>query len=369
MKTRSVPLFLSVSVLAGVMAVGGSAAASPLCHPDLKAIATPHLRKGSELAAVVAISKREAWAVGNQGAGARTLREHWDGRTWTVVPGPDPGQGNTLEAVDGTSSSDVWAVGATFDGVSDHGLIQHWDGAQWVLSPNPAGAGLTGVAVLSPTDAWAVGEAQTILHWDGVAWSNVTHLPLEEADLHAVSAVSADDVWFVGAVAVEGGGENTLALHWDGSLVTNVTTDIPDGASALNGVTALAPDDVWAVGVQEDLVSRTVIEHWDGVVWTQVHSPNRGPEENELRGVSALSPTDIWAVGGFASEEIQHPLVVHWNGSSWRTVEAEEPVPTDEVVEFNAVSARTTQDIWAVGAHGPIVEEVTPLIENVQGCR
>src|SRR6185436_3558011 len=155
---------------------------------------------------------------------------------------------------------DVWAVGAAFDGVSDHSLIEHWDGTQWTVSPNPGDAGLTAVAAISPTDVWAVGETPLILHWDGVSWSVVAHPPMD-GDLMAISAVSADDVWFVGGMEVEDG-EQTLALHWDGASVTDVPTDIPNSShSELTGVAALSSGDVWAVGEQEDLVSRTVVEH------------------------------------------------------------------------------------------------------------
>jgi hypothetical protein len=55
-------------------------------------------------------------------------------------------------------------------------VTEHWDGRAWVLVPSPAGGLLTGVAVLSPASAWAVGfwtvnGAAIIEHWDGAAWT------------------------------------------------------------------------------------------------------------------------------------------------------------------------------------------------------
>jgi hypothetical protein len=58
----------------------------------------------------------------------------------------------------------------------DRALIEHWNGTQWCRVPIPepgTSDGLTGVATVSATDAWAVGSYGTfktlILHWDGTA--------------------------------------------------------------------------------------------------------------------------------------------------------------------------------------------------------
>jgi len=48
--------------------------------------------------------------------------------------------------------------------------------------------------------------------------------------------------------------------------------------SQLTGVVTLSPRDVWADGdrLNEHLVVRTLVEHWDGVRWRVVPSPNVG---------------------------------------------------------------------------------------------
>jgi hypothetical protein len=373
--TRTATRLLLTTALGAVSLVlagpAGSAGAVVACHPNFNSVAIPSAGTTSELAGVVAISNRDAWAVGNVDGEASALREHWDGRAWTIVPGPDPGVSSALQAVAATSSTDVWAVGATNDGVTDTSLIEHWDGKAWTISSNPGDMGLTGVAALSPTDVWAVGEALLVLHYDGVSWTKVSHPPLEEGDLQSVAATGPNDVWMAGGMESEGGGEVPLTMHWDGSLLAVVPPVVLDvDGSEFRSIDALSPTDVWAVGESENLgASETLIQHWDGASWTVVPSPNRSPEENELHGVSALSPTDIYAVGVFAENEVAHPLAAHWNGSTWRVMGAEEPVPSDGVTEFWAVSARTTRDIWAVGNHGPSDEELAPLAENLRGCR
>ena len=70
----------------------------------------------------------------------------------TSVPG-------VLEAVDGTSHQDMWAVGE----LGDHGRqVQHFDGTSWTRVPLSGHAAtvdveLRSVSAVTPTDAWAAG--------------------------------------------------------------------------------------------------------------------------------------------------------------------------------------------------------------------
>lgn len=140
---------------------------------------------------VTIISANDVWAVGGyHGVDAlqRTLAEHWDGNAWSVAHSPNPSQvANGLGAVSGTSASDVWAVGTVSSFNESHPspapLIEHWNGKTWTVSTLPALGQyenhLTGIAAISPTDAWAVGYTFTYgqnvttattplsFHWDG----------------------------------------------------------------------------------------------------------------------------------------------------------------------------------------------------------
>src|SRR5205085_3994843 len=105
---------------------------------------------------------------------------------WTVVDSPSPGSRNELQAVDGSSSNDVWAVGFTSNGGSARTLILRWNGSTWTEtpSPNPGPGGnyLFGVAALSPDNVWAVGASGDVdhgngvpltEHWEGRSWAVV----------------------------------------------------------------------------------------------------------------------------------------------------------------------------------------------------
>jgi len=139
------------------------------------------------MTAVAAVSSNDVWAVGAVGDGDDgPFAEHWDGTSWAIVPtAPISGDG-LFAGVTADSSSDVWAIGSA----GSKTLTQHGDGSSWslVASPNPLPSTkgnnfLTGVTANSPTDVWAVGstldftqgglEQTMTLQWDGSAWNVV----------------------------------------------------------------------------------------------------------------------------------------------------------------------------------------------------
>jgi hypothetical protein len=170
---------------------------------------------------VNALSATDAWAVGRSNplsAGASyasTLIERWNGTRWSIVPSPSPGPwGNDLLGVAALSATDAWAVGDFLNVAQSTGptLIEHWDGRHWhaVSSPNIGFKSniLAAVAAVSSKDIWAVGEAfdsgsgpSLIEHWDGRAWSLVSSPNAPSSNyinLTGVSALSAQDIWAVG---------------------------------------------------------------------------------------------------------------------------------------------------------------------------
>src|SRR5215468_515050 len=104
----------------------------------------------------------------------------------------------------------------------------------------------------------------------------------------------------------------------------------PDAGSAensLESVTVLSPCDAWAVGFESgNGVSATLIEHWNGLAWTVVPSPSPGVGSLDLlRGVRAVSAKNIWAVGSYFDGTADRTLILHWNGTKWRTMASPNP--------------------------------------------
>ena len=159
---------------------------------------------------------------------------------WTVVNSPNVGNTpNSLNAVDGASDSDVWAVGVSSASgyTSSRALIEHWDGTRWSIvkniSPGTSFNILAAVAAISANDVWTVGEFSSssgsyktlIEHWNGAAWSVV---PSPNASvtlnfLSGIAVVSANDIWTVGSFQ-NGDDSVPLTLHWNGSVWSIVST-------------------------------------------------------------------------------------------------------------------------------------------------
>jgi hypothetical protein len=74
---------------------------------------------------------------------------------------------NTFTGVTVISPCDAWAAGFDISGGADQTLTEHWNGSQWsvVRSPNPGAPStdnyLSGLAVISASNAWAVGRSST----------------------------------------------------------------------------------------------------------------------------------------------------------------------------------------------------------------
>jgi hypothetical protein len=229
--------------------------------------------------------------------------------------------------------------------------------------PNPGTTNndLSGVTVLSPCDAWGVGFYQDnggldqtlIEHWDGTAWTVVPSPDVagQSNELNAVRAKSAADVWAVGESFVADT-HQTLILHWDGSAWTKVASPNPGGSAYLTAVRAVSATDAWAVGsyfTGGEFQPLTL--HWNGQKWAQVASPQPGPV-GALYGVAATSASNAWAVGSTgpsgSAKAITRDgtLILHWDGSAWTQVPSPGPGISSDLF---AVASSSAGDIWAVG--------------------
>ncbi|MDQ2807905.1 MAG: S-layer homology domain-containing protein, partial [Chloroflexota bacterium] len=284
----------------------------------------------NNLTGVSALTSNDVWAVGYYYTGAvgQTLVEHWNGSAWTVLASPNPGSStNILNGVAARASNDVWAVGYDRSGGANQTLVEHWNGSAWAVSASPnvgsVDNGLSAVSALASNDVWAVGGysngplGQTLVeHWDGSAWSVFASPNVSSGTnvLFGVSALANNDVWAVGEY-VNGGFVQTLVEHWNGSAWSVFASPNPGSSTnILNGVSAFSSNDVWAVGYYHDNgnSTQTLVEHWNGTVWSVVPSPNSAGGANELYGVSALPSGEVWAVGDYGGP--RQTLVEQYGG-------------------------------------------------------
>jgi hypothetical protein len=256
---------------------------------------------------------------------------------WTVQIAQTLGSSdNSLGPVAGSSANDVWAFGdflpsnpiANVDATLT--FAEHWNGSKWVIERTPnTGPNFNSFygAAASHGWAWAVGE----------------HLNRAYQD-------------------------RALVEVWNGSRWSIANTPQPGSVrDILFGASALSPTDVWAVGDQQGANGKfeTLVEHWDGTAWSVVPSPDPGLAGNHLYAVDAVSANNVWAVGQELTGQVPDlGLVEHWNGLNWSVVHS--PVLPTKSVMLTGVAVSGGQ-VWTVGeADSPDISGGQPLIEHQQ---
>jgi hypothetical protein len=402
------------TLVEGFGANPGTAGWSIITSPNTSAI------QPNSLDGVTCTSATDCWAVGyyqNYNEVVEPLIEHWDGSSWAIVASPNAsGTINQLSRVACTSVSDCWAVGYTYNS-SISGLfktlIEHWDGSSWsiIASPNTSVTErnvLVGVTCASASECWAVGAygngdtGQTLIeHWDGSAWSIVTspNTSFTQAGiaqvnvLQGVTCASTSDCWAVGYsfthYDLTVGPTNsafvtapqTLIEHWNGTSWSIVTSPSIPGNNYLKDVTCTSVSECWAVGysnngnaAQQGGINQTLIEEWNGSAWIILISPNTSAAQpNSLDGVTCASASECWAVGSYGENTtgIRQTLVEQWDGTSWSIASS----PNTTAMQDNyllGVTCASASECWAVGyffdstsgLSGTLIEESSAAIQH-----
>jgi hypothetical protein len=321
----------------------------------------------NEWHAVTVLSSTEAWAAGIYGGEqfALTLIERWDGTQWREVGSPSISDfSNHLYGVAAVSATDVWIVGASHQGTGLwKTLAMHWDGAAWSIVPTPDPGSidsLNAVVGISGDNVWAVGEVSTsarsagsqamVLHWDGKAWSVMdTGVREQNGTLSSVVALAADDIWAAGSYADKSGTVlQPLFMHFDGKAWKEVGAEDQIGGT-IWGMSAQAPNDIWAVG---NFGALTAAFHWDGTEWARVPTPNPGDGKgnNTLNAVTVVSSGEAWAVGSYSDGGTDRSLALRWDGTQWTQVPAPSLGEYSDVLNAIAELPGSGGEMWAVGS-------------------
>jgi hypothetical protein len=297
----------------------------------------------AQIGRVSAAGPNDLWVIAGPGGPFQDV-EHFDGSNWTIsFETMEPNQ--NLDGIYATSTDDVWVVGAEFVNNQLVGYVNHFDGTSWTRWPGPPGwlvavSNVPGLGVFSvgfdgemvrlektpalgftelrqgpivrlsgtfgtaPTDMWAVGDAGTVLHYDG---RTVVSIPSgTTADLRDVWGSSPTDIWAVGT-----GG---TVLHFAGPGFAPVASQT---GVDLNAVFTARPGDAWIGGDAGTLL------HWDGASLSPVSLPGAGPALS-IRDLHGLAANDIWLSGSAApgdSSGTVPAFVSHFDGTTWSPVQ------------------------------------------------
>ncbi|HET8662201.1 MAG TPA: hypothetical protein VFM55_24860 [Micromonosporaceae bacterium] len=225
---------------------------------------------------------------------------------------------------------------------------------------------LHSVVAVDATHAWAVGGERGSLdrpgvpvaeRWDGRRWSRETLPGGLPGYLSLVAADSPTNVWAVGGYGERQGDNIYWVLRFDGIAWRQVPFPLRANVPGvgLTGITGLAVvgGHTWMVGYQG---MKAVIQEWDGRSW-RAHKPPPQCEQGgtsfggmpnfcRLDAVVAFAPDDVWAAGNGAWFRFQGPVLFHWDGTAWQTVDVG---VNQQQYAFNGLGGRSSGELWAVG--------------------
>jgi hypothetical protein len=392
----------------------GKAAATPVVHPP-----------ETELTSVAIVSPTEGWAVGERsvGTGNVAVIYHYTGGLWAPVSVPWK---VSLQSVSAVSPSDVWAVGSP-SGSNPGGdpvMILHYNGSSWAPVSIPPSTGmLQSIDMVSANEGWAVSSGaglgnggpyapndSAILHYQAGTWTPQPVPPIPgfsapyTVDLYGVSMLSVSEGWAVGeAQSVIQSGDSATS---GASAPTGVILQYTGGqwkvqrviaSKVLRSVSMVTPTEGWAVGEtdtffhnpydpnpNDSLVESAahLLLHYTGGQWHEVAKPVGNPvyQSGTLGHIVMVSAAEGWAVGDYPGSYDTQPdsadntiILLHYSGGRWTQVR--QPVILHRYFAYvNGIAMVSASEGWAVGSaiwppedglplsSGGFEPKITPLI-------
>jgi hypothetical protein len=289
----------------------------------------------SGYSAVVALSRRDAWAFGGTNPGGRSVpvAQHWNGNRWrpSVLPS---GLTGFISDASGRSARDVWAI-------SDYGkYVLHWSGVHWRAVKHWRGQGqLTGLTALSKDDVWVFGTTATgeqgigSWHFNGRHWARASS---RAKDIYRASALSAHDIWAIAASPRRDWIERFNGHTWRRVRIGRVLAH-----TRLQDIRVVAKDSVWLDGNLPAAhgYGRLVLAHWNGSRWTRLTT-----RWHALAGrLAGDGHGGMWVTAMTATRA----MVLHL-GRHWHLVESALRPSQDSGVSDLAVIPGT-DSLWATG--------------------
>jgi hypothetical protein len=347
----------------------------------------------SYLSDVAAVSRNDAWAVGTSFTDSswtvsHPLLEHFDGRSWSVVPLPGTA-GPRLDYVTAVSATDIWATGFGRVFSEGGGRTVHWDGHAWSVTVDPPGliieglehghGGLVMALALNTTTSQYELLTRTANNWQPIAAPSPpgTGAPCDGGLIvSGLTVLTTSDLWVVGGTS-KGGNFPTsgcpYAAHWNGASWTTFTPPNPTGApvASLSAISARPDGTVWAVGHGLRMDPRSGKQYvpgfavrWNGTAWQSLC--NAGCFTTAFSDIDATG-ANVWVTAGEPVIQTQSDSMhlFRWAGNGW----AAQPVQTfpSLVTGFPAqnfsgpVSVRG--GIVVFGGHAEGGGEVKPLVD------
>ena len=200
------------------------------------------------------------------------------------------------------------------------------------------------------SDGWAVGNATTLLNFDGANWNvdSCTGCP-NNLNLQAVFAIDGNNIW--------AGGNNGSLLFDNGSDTWQQVSGLP-GTMTVNSIWAADANDLWVAGAGPAAAVYYIKQTSPGVFTATaetIPTPNKA-----LLGITGCG-TNLWAVGqgGFIFESCN-------SGATWAPESSPTPQDLQAVTVSVASASPLSLELWAVGKAGTIVASADGVNWSVQ---
>jgi uncharacterized protein DUF6851 len=252
----------------------------------------------------------------------------------------------SIMSIDGTSPTDVWAVGA------DRGegpVVLHYDGTAWTELPTSERASLWWVHAFKDGPVFLAGAQSTILRYDHGAFVRMPTIGLSRHTVFGLWGPTPTDLYAVGSL----GSANGFVWHYDGTAWSDVALPESLPKDAQGNTAGLFK--VWGNG--------------DGTVWvvggagTVLRSRNGGAFEY----IPVATTATLFTVAGDASR-----TYIVGGGGQAVVLEAAPgqdpvPVPLDGVSIVQGVAAGGDGKVYATGEAGSVFERTATGWQRLTG--
>lgn len=238
---------------------------------------------------------------------------------------------NILYGMAALSGTDQWAVGDW----GNSALVMHGNGSTWrrVSVPGQAGANLFQVTGTSPGNVWAFGNRDggsvgVILRYNGSSWQSVA--PPAGLVPNEAAVLSSTDVWIGGTESCTGSGSSetcqTPMYQWDGAQ-WNGPYQVP---AVVNWISGSGASNVWLTGEAGTGLPgpyTLVTYRWTGSRWAEVSMPR--PRSEGPPVITVTSRRNVWLFA-WQAKKSRRGYLLHWTGSSWREYVAPANLPAED---------------------------------------
>ena len=169
------------------------------------------------------LSPNEGWAAGSSNAdGSAGLVLHYSGGQWSLEASGITGA--MLTGVSAAGPDDAWAVGL---GGPTTGIVLHCTQGACSTVSVPTPNQLGGVSMRTPNDGWIVGDGAATLRYDGQQWTKVG-IVIHGEHLTGIAMTSDREGWAVGTMQGGDPAAGSALLRCHNGTWQTYTLHIPD---------------------------------------------------------------------------------------------------------------------------------------------